>query len=100
MCVAGKSEEADNGSISHAASDATSSTGQDQRVSVVTPAASIDSIAQLELLLRVHVMMSELHGEGSEGHWETCVAAAGYCSLVWKVILVYIYYPDKQETIP
>ena len=46
---------------------------------------SISSVVQLEFLLRVHVMLAQLHGTGSQIHCDLCIAALAYCSLIWKV---------------
>ena len=41
-----------------------------------------------EKAMCVLVMMTQLHGRGSPGHKECCLAALAYCNLIWKV---YIY---------
>ena len=53
---------------------------------VVPSCSTVSSVAQLEALLRVHIMMAELHGLGSQLHFDLSVAALAYCSLIWKVI--------------
>lgn len=52
---------------------------------VVPLPSTICNVAQLDTLLRIHVMMSQLHGIGSQEHWDLSVAALAYCSLIWKV---------------
>ena len=47
--------------------------------------STICNVTQLDTLLRIHVMMSQLHGIGSQEHWDLSVAALAYCSLIWKV---------------
>ncbi len=44
------------------------------------------SVMLLEALLRVHVMMAQLQGKGSDDtHWDLCAAALAYCSKIWNV---------------
>ena len=43
------------------------------------------SVRVLDKVMRVHVMMAQMHGRGSRGHRESCLAALAYCSLIWKV---------------
>lgn len=38
-----------------------------------------------EKAMCVLVMMAQLHGRGSPGHKECCLAALAYCNLIWKV---------------
>lgn len=52
---------------------------------VVPSCSTMSSVSQLEALLRVHVMMAQLHGLGSQPHWDLSMAALAYCSLIWKV---------------
>lgn len=47
--------------------------------------SNIENICQLEALMRVHVMMSLLHGKGSSGHKQLSIAALGFCFQMWKV---------------
>lgn len=47
--------------------------------------SSLCDVAQLEALMRVQVMMAQLHGAGMQAHWDLCVGAVAYCSLMWKV---------------
>lgn len=47
--------------------------------------ASLSSARVLDTAMRIYVMMSQLHSRGSEGHIECCLAALGYCCLLWKV---------------
>ena len=54
---------------------------------VVPSPSTISDVAQLEVLMRVNVMMSQLHGAGSQPHWDLSLAALAYCSLIWKVCL-------------
>jgi uncharacterized phosphosugar-binding protein len=53
-------------------------------LSVPTAAGSL-SLQQLEVLMRVHVMMSQLHRKGSCSHKQLSVAALGFCFQMWKV---------------
>lgn len=52
---------------------------------VIPSSSTISSVAQLDALLRVHIMMAQLHGLGSQMHWDLTMAALAYCSLIWKV---------------
>ena len=38
--------------------------------------SGITSVHQLEALMRVHVIMAELHSGGSEEHWKLCIIVA------------------------
>lgn len=40
---------------------------------------------QLEVLMRAHVMMSQLHRQGSCNHKQLSIAALGFCFQMWKV---------------
>lgn len=53
---------------------------------VVPSSSTITSITQLEALMRVHLMMAQLHGLGSQLHFDLSMAALAYCSLIWKVM--------------
>lgn len=57
---------------------------------VVPSPSTISDVAQLEVLVRVSVMMSQLHGAGSQPHWDLTLAALAYCSLIWKVCLDFL----------
>lgn len=46
--------------------------------------SGITSVAQLEALMRVHIMMAQVHGPGSQEHWDHSMTALACCSLVWK----------------
>ena len=46
------------------------------------------SMHQLEVLMRVHVMMSQLHRKGSSNHKQLSIAALGFCFQLWKVIII------------
>lgn len=52
---------------------------------VVPSRSTMSSVTQLEALLRVHIMMAQLHGLGSQSHWDLSMAALAYCSLIWQV---------------
>ena len=43
------------------------------------------SVRQLEVLVRVHVMMVEVCGRGAPQHQTLCLSALGYCCQIWKV---------------
>lgn len=79
-----KKEEREDGGDGQCASRASSVKMPASGQAAISPGVCFN-IAQLELLLRVHVMMAELQGLGSDGHWEACMAAIGYCQLIWKV---------------
>ena len=53
--------------------------------SVVTTPEAVASVPQLEMLMRLHVMMGELIGGRSTKHKDICLQALGYCLLLWKV---------------
>lgn len=42
-------------------------------------------VRQLEVLIRVHIMMALLHGRGSTDHRKLSVVAVGFCNELWKV---------------
>ena len=45
----------------------------------------VTGVRQLEVLMRVHVMMALLHGRGSSEHARLSVVAVGLCLEMWKV---------------
>jgi hypothetical protein len=73
--------------------------GQDSDLESATPrpvipsCSTVSSVAQLEALLRVHIMMAQLHGLGSQLHFDLSMSALAYCSLIWKVC----YYCTQQS---
>ena len=52
---------------------------------VIPSSTTMFSVLQLECLMRVHMMMAQLHGVGSQPHWDLTMAALGYCTIIWKV---------------
>ena len=56
---------------------------------VIPSLSTVTGVAQLEALLRVNIMMSRLHGVGTQEHWDLTLAAVAYCSLIWKVLAYY-----------
>jgi len=91
-CTLGANDEAGRGSKSSSFSKVPSGVQTPVGGAGITAGTSLvgstENLCQLELLLRVHVMMAELQGEGSNGHREACVAATGYCYFIWKVCWV------------
>ncbi|XP_064381874.1 cilia- and flagella-associated protein 46-like [Halichondria panicea] len=47
----------------------------------------VAGVRQLEVLIRVHVMMALLHGQGSSEHNQLSVVTVGFCMELWKVLL-------------
>ena len=47
----------------------------------------VTSVSVMEKAVQVYVIMAQLHGRGSQGHRESCLAALAYCCLIWKVRL-------------
>lgn len=43
------------------------------------------SVSVMEKAVQVYVIMAQLHGRGSQGHRESCLAALAYCCLICKV---------------
>ncbi len=52
---------------------------------VIPSASTMFSVLQVESLMRVHIMMAQLHGTGTQAHWDLTMAALGYCTIMWKV---------------
>ena len=46
---------------------------------------SPSNMRALEKAMNICVMMSQLHGPWTKEHWKNCLAALGYCFLMWKV---------------
>ena len=47
----------------------------------------VTSVSVMEKAVQVYVIMAQLHGQGSQGHRESCLAGLAYCCLIWKVRL-------------
>ncbi len=51
----------------------------------------VGGVRQLEVLIRVHVMMALLYGRGSSEHKHLCVVTVGLCTELWKVTLWWFF---------